>query len=29
VFGTQDGGRTWAEHHLPDGVQDVYAIACG
>ena len=29
VFGTQDGGRTWAEHRLPDGVQDVYAIACG
>ena len=29
VFGTQDGGRTWAEHHLPEGVQDVYAIACG
>ena len=29
VFGTQDGGRTWAEHQLPDGVRDVYAIACG
>jgi photosystem II stability/assembly factor-like uncharacterized protein len=29
VFGTQDGGVTWAEHHLPDGVQDVYAIDCG
>jgi len=29
VFGTQDGGRTWAEHRLPDGVQDVYAVACG
>jgi photosystem II stability/assembly factor-like uncharacterized protein len=29
VFGTQDGGRTWAEQHLPDGVQDVYAVACG
>jgi photosystem II stability/assembly factor-like uncharacterized protein len=29
VFGTQDGGRTWHEHRLPDGVQDVYAIACG
>lgn len=29
VFGTQDGGRTWHEHRLPEGVQDVYAIACG
>jgi photosystem II stability/assembly factor-like uncharacterized protein len=29
VFGTQDGGRTWREQRLPDGVQDVYAIACG
>jgi photosystem II stability/assembly factor-like uncharacterized protein len=29
VFGTQDGGRTWTEQHLPDGVQDVYAVACG
>ena len=29
VFGTQDAGRTWAEHRLPDGVQDVYAVACG
>ena len=29
VFGTLDGGRTWSEQHLPDGVQDVYAIACG
>ena len=29
VFGTQDGGRTWEEHRLPDGVPDVYAIACG
>src|SRR3989442_3481935 len=28
VFGTQDGGRTWHEHRLPQGVQDVYAIAC-
>ena len=27
VFGTQDGGRTWQEHRVPD-VQDVYAIAC-
>jgi photosystem II stability/assembly factor-like uncharacterized protein len=29
VFGTQDGGRTWSESLLPDGVADVYAIACG
>jgi photosystem II stability/assembly factor-like uncharacterized protein len=29
VFDTQDGGRTWSEQHLPAGVQDVYAIACG
>ena len=27
VFGTQDGGRTWQEHRVPD-VQDVYALAC-
>jgi photosystem II stability/assembly factor-like uncharacterized protein len=29
VFGTQDGGRAWDERRLPDGVKDVYAIACG
>jgi photosystem II stability/assembly factor-like uncharacterized protein len=29
VFGTEDAGRTWREHRLPDGVGDVYAIACG
>ncbi|MBI3637503.1 MAG: hypothetical protein HY216_15020 [Candidatus Rokubacteria bacterium] len=28
VFGTEDGGRTWREHRLPEGVQDVYALAC-
>jgi photosystem II stability/assembly factor-like uncharacterized protein len=28
VFGTQDGGRTWRESQL-DGIDDVYAIACG
>ena len=28
VFGTRDGGETWAEWPLPDGVQDVYAVAC-
>ena len=29
VFGTQDGGTTWHEYPLPDGIQDVYAVACG
>ncbi len=29
VFGTQDGGRSWREDRLPDGVGDVYAVACG
>jgi photosystem II stability/assembly factor-like uncharacterized protein len=28
VFGTQDGGRSWQEHALPDGVADVYTVAC-
>jgi len=28
IFGTQDGGRTWHEYPLPDGTQDVYAVAC-
>jgi len=28
VFGTEDGGRAWREHRLPEGVKDVYAIAC-
>ena len=28
VFGTQDGGRSWREYQLPDGVTDVYALAC-
>ncbi|MFN0301428.1 MAG: WD40/YVTN/BNR-like repeat-containing protein [Burkholderiales bacterium] len=27
VFSTADGGATWAESLLPDGVKDVYAIA--
>jgi photosystem II stability/assembly factor-like uncharacterized protein len=27
VFGTEDGGRSWREHRVPD-VQDVYALAC-
>lgn len=29
VFGTEDGGATWTEHDLPEGVQGVYALACG
>lgn len=29
VFGTHDAGRTWRESLLPEGIQDVYAIACG
>jgi photosystem II stability/assembly factor-like uncharacterized protein len=29
VFGTQDGGRSWRESRLPQGVRDVYAVACG
>jgi photosystem II stability/assembly factor-like uncharacterized protein len=28
LFGTEDAGRSWREHRLPDGVQDVYALAC-
>jgi len=28
VFGTEDGGATWREHRLPEGIQDVYALAC-
>ena len=29
VFDTLDGGATWSEHRLPEGVRDVYALACG
>jgi photosystem II stability/assembly factor-like uncharacterized protein len=28
VFGTEDGGRTWREYPLPEGVADVYTVAC-
>ncbi|HXG20812.1 MAG TPA: hypothetical protein VNN62_17275, partial [Methylomirabilota bacterium] len=28
VFGTLDGGATWAECRLPEARQDVYALAC-
>jgi photosystem II stability/assembly factor-like uncharacterized protein len=29
VFGTQDGGASWRETPLPQGVQHIYALACG
>jgi photosystem II stability/assembly factor-like uncharacterized protein len=29
VFGTQDGGHSWNETRLPEGVRDVYTVACG
>jgi hypothetical protein len=28
VFGTEDAGASWREYPLPQGVQDVYAVAC-
>jgi photosystem II stability/assembly factor-like uncharacterized protein len=28
VCGTEDGGESWCEYRLPDGVEDVYAVAC-
>jgi photosystem II stability/assembly factor-like uncharacterized protein len=28
VFGTADAGGSWSEYRLPQGVQDVYAVAC-
>jgi photosystem II stability/assembly factor-like uncharacterized protein len=28
VFGTEDGGASWLEYPLSDGVQDVYSVAC-
>ena len=28
VFGTEDGGSTWTEYHLPEGLQDIYTVAC-
>ena len=27
-FSTLDGGKTWDESRLPDGVRDIYAVAC-
>lgn len=29
VFGTQDGGESWRDMPLPQGVQHIYALACG
>jgi len=29
VFGTQDGGETWAAAPLPQGVKDIYSLAIG
>jgi photosystem II stability/assembly factor-like uncharacterized protein len=29
VFGTQDGGESWQATPLPQGVQHIYALACG
>jgi photosystem II stability/assembly factor-like uncharacterized protein len=29
VFGTQDGGETWAAMPLPSPVKDIYSVACG
>jgi photosystem II stability/assembly factor-like uncharacterized protein len=29
VFGTQDGGKTWSENRLPEGVRDAYCVAVG
>ena len=28
LFSTQDRGKTWLEDRLPEGVKDVYAVAC-
>jgi photosystem II stability/assembly factor-like uncharacterized protein len=28
VIGTEDGGKSWTDYRLPQGVQDVYAVAC-
>jgi photosystem II stability/assembly factor-like uncharacterized protein len=28
VFGTEDAGASWREYPLPEGVADVYTVAC-
>jgi photosystem II stability/assembly factor-like uncharacterized protein len=29
VYGSLDGGKSWNEHPLPEGADQVYALACG
>jgi photosystem II stability/assembly factor-like uncharacterized protein len=29
VWGSADGGRTWSAHPMPEGVTQVYSLACG
>ena len=29
IFGTTDGGKTWAEMPLPGQVKDIYSLSCG
>jgi photosystem II stability/assembly factor-like uncharacterized protein len=29
VFGTMDGGETWRDLPLPQGIQHIYALSCG
>jgi photosystem II stability/assembly factor-like uncharacterized protein len=29
VFGTLDGGENWQSMNLPQGVKDIYSLACG
>ena len=29
VFGTEDDGKSWRTYKLPEGVEDVYTVACG
>ena len=28
IYGTEDGGESWANYQLPEGIQGIYAIAC-
>jgi len=28
ILGTEDGGKSWLDHQLPNGIQGIYAIAC-
>jgi photosystem II stability/assembly factor-like uncharacterized protein len=28
VLGTEDAGKSWTDYRLPDGVHDVYTVAC-